>query len=342
MNKEVQVYLPTYSSVADYQDINYNLVTAILYSFAYINGDGSLTYESSYNPNPLISYAHSKGCKVILSCQDNSQTDADTMLGSSANRTKCITNILNEVILRNYDGVDNDIEKATQSSTNKVNMTAFQQQLYNTFKSSNSNYRISIAIGAYYPDSDQIFDIPIIHNYADFIMIMGYDWYGDWSSTAGPNSPNLLDSGIGNYDSIKHFESEMPKNKILFGVPYYGKTFNTVGNTRLSPKVSGSTVTYAGYKDYINLVNGTSGIRIFDQIWQTPWYVYQSGSKWYQLHYDDVQSLGQKYDIVNTEGLGGIGIWEIAYGTNMTELWTLIGQKFLTCQSSPVCTFYTS
>ncbi|MCZ7383379.1 MAG: hypothetical protein O8C63_01370, partial [Candidatus Methanoperedens sp.] len=58
-------------------------------------------------------------------------------------------------ILRNYDGVDNDIEKATQSSTNKVNMTAFQQQLYNTFKSSNSNYRISIAIGAYYPDSDQ-------------------------------------------------------------------------------------------------------------------------------------------------------------------------------------------
>lgn len=132
----------------------------------------------------------------------------------------------------------------------------------------------------------------------------------------------------GNYDSIKYFESLMPKNQILFGVPYYGKTFNTVDNTRLSAKVSGSSVPYVNYKDYISLVSSTSGTRIFDPVWQTPRYVYQSGSQWYQLQYDDVQSLGQKYDLTNSEGLGGIGIWQMAAGTDMPELWNLIQTKF--------------
>jgi hypothetical protein len=57
---------------------------------------------------------------------------------------------------------------------------------------------------------------------------------------------------------------------------------------------------------------------------------------YWQTHYDDAESLGQKYDVVNTEGLGGIGIWEISQGTNRTELWDLIQQKF----SSPmICSF---
>lgn len=35
-----------------------------------------------------------------------------------------------------------------------------------------------------------------------------------------------------------------------------------------------------------------------------------------------------KYDLANTKGLGGIGIWNLTQGTGQTELWTLIADKF--------------
>jgi GH18 family chitinase len=336
LNKEVQAYYGDYDPSTEISKIRYDLVTAIIYHSVSPRGDGSLYKDSSYNPASLISYAHSQGTKVILSFIDYSQSDTDTMLSSSTSRTNCVNNLLNEVITKGFDGIDNDLESSSMTITSKNNMTLFQQQLYNTFKTSNPNYRISIAIGAYYPSTDQRFDVQALQNYTSYFMIMGYDWYGSWSSTAGPNSPHLLDYGQGNYDTIKHYESLLNnKKQLLFGVPYYGKEFMTQDNTRLSPLTS-SYVNAIIYKDYINYINSYNPRT--DSVWKTPWYARQSGGQWYQGHYDDVVSLGQKYDIVNSEGLGGIGIWEISQGSGRTELWDLIQNKFAACQT-PSCAF---
>lgn len=497
VNKEIQVYYPSWSG-DQYTSIRYDLVTTIAYSFVYVKADGSLLKDSTYNPDPLVTYAHARGVKVILSVQDYSRADADGLLANSVSRTTSINNILAEVIAHNFDGIDNDIEKSSVTNPitgtpNKALMTALQTGLYNVFKASNPNYRISIAIGAYYPSVDNIFDLPVLQNYSDYFMIMGYDWYGDWSTTAGPNSPYILDDGTGNYPTIKHDESLMLntyRNKLLFGVPWYGKMFVTVDGTRLSPKVTGTTVTYIDYKDYavaISVPNDPN--RKWDTVWQTPWYVYSqtglisnsgfelgtlgwttytsggtgqlytypepgrvggssvaieypvistnngaswiqeatgisstktyklsgwlktqnvigsgasigtdwfgstgyigsssimatritgttgwtyfegnltpptntisaniilqlynsSGKVWFddiyfdtltpspiiwrQMHYDDIQSLGSKYDLVNSEGLAGIGVWQVASGTGRSELWQLIQDKFT---SAPV------
>jgi chitinase len=334
LNKEVQAYLPSYAPSDEYLSIRYDLVTAILYSFMYINGDGSITPGSGYNPDILIAYAHARKVKVILAVQDKSQSDSDAMLASPTARTTAINNIFNEVVSRGFDGVDNDIEKASLTTANKLNMTAFQTELASKFWGSDPKYRLSIAIGAYYPNVDLIFDVGILQNHCNFIMIMGYDWYGSWSGTAGPNSPHLLDSGIGNFWAIKHYEALMDKSKLLFGVPYYGYEYATTDSSRLAPQ-NGSITTIV-YDQFIDNVPGYS--RNFDPTWNTPWYTRQSGGgQWYQGHYDDVQSLGQKYDVVNSEGLGGIGIWEISQGTGRTELWDLIQSKFTNV--SMTCSF---
>jgi spore germination protein YaaH len=324
LNKEVQAYLPSYSPEDEYLSIQYNLVTAIIYSFMYINGDGSLIQGLGYSPDNLIAYAHARKVKVILSVQASSKVDADTMLASPTTRTTAINNIFNEVVKRGFDGVDNDIEQASHTTANKANITAFQTELANKLWGSNPNYRLSIAIGAYYPDVDMIFDVGVLQEHCNFIMIMGYDWYGKWSGTAGPNSPHLLDSGIGNFWAIKHYEELMDKSKLLIGVPYYGYEYATTSDSRLADQ--NGAITAIVYDRFIDDVMFYS--RNFDNTWNTPWYTRQSGGKWYQGHYDDVQSLGQKYDVVNSEGLGGIGIWEISQGTSRTELWDLIHSKF--------------
>lgn len=271
LNKQVQAYLPSYVPADEYLNIRYDLVTAIMYSFMYVRGDGSITPEVGYSPDNVIAYAHARGVKVILSVQDMSQTDADTMLSSGTARTTAINNIFNEVVARGFDGVDNNLEKATKNATNKSNMTAFQTELANKFWGSNPNYRLSIAIAAYYPETDLLFDVAVLQNYCNFVMIMGYDWYGSWSTTAGPNSPHLLDSGIGNFPTIQHYESLMNKSKLLFGVPYYGREFQTVGIERLSNRSPGGIINDIAYKNLIDTIT-SSGTRLFDNVWKTPWY----------------------------------------------------------------------
>jgi spore germination protein YaaH len=277
----------------------------------------------------VISLAHAQGVKVCLAVQDFSQADADSMLSSPAARTTAINNIYAEVVARGFDGVDNDIERASRTPVNKANMTAFQQELAAKFWGSNPDYRLSIAIGAYYPDVDLVFDVPVLQNSANWIMIMGYDWSGPWSGTAGPNSPHLMDDGLGNFWTIQHYEGLMDKSKLLFGVPYYGYEYSTVDNSRLSAQ--NGAITEIDYASFIDLIPSTTIGRYFDPIWQTPWYTKQDFTgQWYQGHYDDVQSLAQKYNVVNSRGLGGIGIWAIPQGSGRAELWDLIQSKFAT------------
>ncbi len=343
LTKEVQLYYPRWTSPSDeYKRIRYDLVSAIIYGHVDIKKDGSLSYPDGYSPDTLISYAHSKGAKVILQIFDYSSSDTNAMLSSSTARTNAVNNVFNEVKLHNYDGVDNDLESS--SATNRDNMTAFQQLLSQVLWKNNPNYRLSIAIDAYYPNADQKFDLNKLQNYVNFIMMMGYDWGGDWLSTgdsAEPNSPHLLAGNCtddsGNYCSIKHFENEMNKSKFLFGVPWYGWEYATQDNTRLS-KINGG-ITEIAYKDFVGSdgISLPSGyIRNFDSVWKTPWYSKQEGSQWYQGHYDDLQSLGQKYDLTNSEGLGGIGIFSMHSGSGKPELWQLIQEKFTTVEPIPL------
>ena len=313
-----------------YIKLRYDLIKTIVYAEVDIGANGSLHYSEDYNPGPLIRYAHDKGVKVVLMFQVKDKKSTDVILADSNIRNLAIENLLNEVRTNNFDGIDIDLENingknSINGKSNKQLMTNFISNVSNTFRKNNSNYRISMDISSYSPTTDKIFDIAALQNKVNYIMVMGYDIYGGWSSTAGPNSPINLDSGIGINDSIKHYKLLVNKKKLLLGIPWYGHEFATKSDNRLSP-INGD-VNYILYKDYIKVINGYD--RKWDSIWQTPWYTRQDNTgQWYQGHYDDTESLGIKYDLANSEGLSGIGIWTVNYGMDNPELWQLMADKF--------------
>ena len=81
------------------------------------------------------------------------------------------------------------------------------------------------------------FNIPVLNQHLDFFMVMGYDYYWNGSSQAGPVSP--LYSMAGNYDynfskTISYYQSQgVDANKMLMGVPYYARQWPTEDNMRL-------------------------------------------------------------------------------------------------------------
>jgi hypothetical protein len=50
-----------------------------------------------------------------------------------------------------------------------------------------------------------------------------------------------------------------------------------------------------------------------------------------ELYWDDTVSLGLKYDLVNRDGLRGVGIWNLNYGGGATELWNALAGHFRRC-----------
>jgi hypothetical protein len=55
-----------------------------------------------------------------------------------------------------------------------------------------------------------------------------------------------------------------------------------------------------------------------------------------QGYYDDVESLGIKYDLINSRGLAGTGMWTLLMDQGRDELWRLLANKFVNDTAPPV------
>ncbi len=330
-NKEIQAFY-TSSSNEEYINLRYDLLTTIVYVGVDIDENGTLLPSKNYNPIELIRYSHIQKVGVVLMFRSFDTKSADILLANNGIRMLAINNLLNEVKKNNFDGIDIDLENINEinsinNKSNKQLMTDFITILNNVFKESNPNYRISIDLNPFYSEMDRIFDFPMLQKKVNYIMIMGYDWHGTWSRRAGPNSPMNADSGMGIYESIRYYEKFVDKNKLLLGVPWYGYEYATTNNIRLSNRIPNGSVKSIPYNQYINVVHKYG--RIWDPVWQTPWYIRKDNTgQWYEGYYDDIKSLGIKYDFVNSENLSGIGIWTVNYGANRSDLWSLIEIKF--------------
>jgi len=81
--------------------------------------------------------------------------------------------------------------------------------------------------------------------------------------------------------------------------------------------------------------------RNYDSIEQSAWTTYQltcpagSPQVWRELYYDDAQSLGVKYDMINYWNLRGMGIWALGYDAGHPEMANLIAAKFLNDKTPP-------
>ena len=335
VNKEVLGYYSIWSKTADWSNLSFgNISTLALFNIAPLeNGDLQDDYDSVI-PDELITIAHDNGVKVIISFGPTVGDTAviDSILGNTSSNENTLNNILGIIQRHNFDGIDLDIESVNPinsitGESNKMLMTNFVRDLKTKLNAVNPDYRIYVAVGPYYQDEDKIFDLRTLQNYVNYVMMMNYNYYGSWSSTAGPNSP-YNDNGNGYYDTIKHYEGEMNKSKLLFGVPWYGYEWKTVNNERLAERDINGRFKIIGYKNYIDFVDGYN--KNWDDEWKTPWYTRKQGDQWIEGYYEDIQSLEIKYDFAISEDLGGVGIWQLGYGTGREELWQLLKDKFVT------------
>lgn len=327
--KEIYGSYPYWISQDEYINFRYDLLTTIGWFDISSDYNGNLVKRTGYPPTKFINYAHDKGIKVIIVYTLRDDTIIDTILANQHNeQTTLINNLLNDVQTNKFNGIDINIEGTDQINSitgtpNRDLMTNFITNVSRKFWKTNSYYKVSFDIPGV--DSKGIWDLTILQSKVNYIKMAGYNYHWKGSEYAGPNAPidvNYPDK-YSIRKSIENYGSQMSKSKLILAVPYYGYEWPTVDNVRHA-KTTGIATTFK-YKDMIDIPNIYG--RIWDDIWKTPWYTYQVDSQWYEGHYDDIQSLGIKYDLVKSEKLAGIAIWALGFDSGRTELWSLIKNR---------------
>jgi spore germination protein YaaH len=358
LRREVFGYLPYWESSYS-SSLNYDLLSAVAYFGVSVRGNGDLAkstggvtttewagWTSSWMTN-VINAAHAHGTRVLLSVEQFAWTsggrDTQVMLLSNADyRAKAIGQIVSAVTQRGADGVSLDFEPIV--STQGANFVTFVRELRAALDAVKTGYEIVYcATGSigYYDHAHLT-----APGAADAVFIMGYDFRTGSSSYAGSIDP--LTSPRPVYDLtqvIGLYRARVSLTKVILGLPWYGIAWSTVSNApNATTKSSGCSPTSVlfGQASLLASQNG----RNYDSIEQSAWTAYQlnCGDKdangqpvmtWRELYYDDAQSLGVKYDMVNYWGLRGMGIWALCYDYGHPEIGALIASKFLTDRTPP-------
>ncbi|XP_049312947.1 probable chitinase 10 [Bactrocera neohumeralis] len=169
------------------------------------------------------------------------------------------------------------------------------------------------------------YDVPEISKYLDFINVMTYDFHGQWERTVGHNSPLFpLEATTGyqkkltvDYSAREWVKQGAPKEKLLIGMPTYGRSFELVNETQFDIGApasgggkAGKFTNEAGFLSYYEVCSflaADNTTLVWDSEQQVP-FAYR-GNQW--VGFDDERSLKTKMEWLKEQGFGGIMVWSI-------------------------------
>ncbi len=325
LNKRVFGYHP-YWSGSSWVNYRWDLLSDLCYfSYEVDPATGNPLTTHDWETAAVIDTALARGVKVHL-CVTLFSGHA-TFFGNPQAMQNLTINLIGKVLERGAHGINIDFEAVPSSQ--KQPMTDYITSLAGALHVAAPGTELSIAAPAV--NWNNTFDMQALGPVLDLVMIMAYDYYWGGSSMAGPVSGLWPMSGIFPYGVARSLTSYqaagiMPE-KILIGVPYYGREWPVTANTfPANTTGTGSAVLYR------TIMAGSSGNyspanRYWDYRSYNPYFSYFT-SHWRQCFYDDVRSLGAKYDLVHRRNTAGIGIWALGYDNGRSELWNLIETKF--------------
>ncbi len=309
-----------------FESYNFSLLSMVAY-FSYEVNPHNGSYKSIHNwkTTALVDSAKANGSKVLLSISNFGANKNKIFLNNVKAQKNLIRTIITLLKERNADGVNLDFEGIREKEREELNN--FIIDLSSSLKIENSNYVVTVAIPAF--DFNNVYNIPIIESHVDLFVIMGYEFHGVKSKTAGPISP--LTSGnrwmpLNLERSVdEYLVAGIPPEKLILGLSYYGVEWQTY-----DLKFPSKAKKFERYHTYRSVKKITKNYScVIDEPSLSKYYAYRDADNNYrQIWFDDSLTLSMKYDWIKDKKIGGAGIWALGYDNGHDELWKLIAKKF--------------
>jgi len=267
------------------------------------NADGSLNSYSGAGNQTFVKLAHDNDVKVLpLISNEYNKTLVNQILSNLSIMNNHISNIVNLVVANNYDGIDIDYEGLYASDKN--NFTLFISNLAEELHS--KNRLLSICVQAKWSDSitwdgPGAMDYENLSKHADKLRIMAYDEH--WSTS----EPGPIASYSWTENIVKYAITKSSKDKIVLGVPFYGRDWWQTG----SDTWDSDAYTYTGISGLMTSEGATREWNETAKVPQFTYYDHLGDGKDHYVYYEDNQSLSYKLDLVVKYDLGGICAWSL-------------------------------
>jgi len=346
LQKEVFGFAP-YWALSKHNTWNYSLVSTFVYFGLTVNWDGTW-YDADggwagfFSPDfiDMVNQAHAAGDKVIVVIKGSGVAAINDVVTVPAETQLVITNTIGAIGLRGLDGVNIDFEGDTQPAYPNIQsgLTNFATQM--SAQVHQQWPKAFVTIDTYTGSASWdggLMKIGDLAPVVDAMFIMAYDMaFENMPGQAGPNAP-LTGWTFNDTQSIKEYLTKAPASKIILGVPWYGYRYTTNNNAVFAANSGGAIA--SRYPDVMNALACAPGVsQNWDPTSASPWaawYSPRSGDPcgenlgaWQEIYYENVQSLGQKYDLVNSTGIRGMGIWALGYDGGAAELWSELNTYF--------------
>src|SRR5690554_1056789 len=291
------------------QNIKYENLTHVIHAFAWPTSSGSIEMYSGMPSSQLIQSVHNAGKKIVLAFGGWGQSAGFApMAADSTARANFINNVVQLFHQHGYDGIDLDWEYPSNVTEGK-NLTKLVKELRERFYIENPEWTISMAVGAG-SWSGQYIEYQILKDYVEWIGVMTYDFHGSWTSHAGHNSPLYHPSNCpdGSCDSgVKYLINtrQVPKNKVLMGIPFYGREFNASG---LYQPRTGNTADLS-YNATLTRINSGTWEYYWDDFSRVPYLLNNEHTKF--VTYESPQSIVEKCSYALSNGLKGVMMWAL-------------------------------
>ena len=272
--------------------------------FSVTGAEGTISSLASAD---YVNLAHEKGLEV-WGLIDNFNKDVSTLdtLSNRTSREHLIQKLIEEAVRVGLDGINVDFEALTQEEA--PHFIQFIRELSISCRKNN----LVLSVDNPVPQFTSFYNRKEQGIVADYVIIMGYDEHTDGTEEAGSvASLPFVEEGI--QQTLK----EVPKNKVINGVPFYTRLWFTDNAGTVTSEIMGmdqasKIVTEMGMEMYWNKDVSQNYAEL------------STDNGLYQMWLEDEQSLDAKMQLVQKYELGGVAEWKV--GFERADVWNTISQ----------------
>lgn len=326
-HREIIAYVYPRDRVLTPGEIAARKLTRVNYAFANIK-DGEVVEGSGQDAENLAVLDGLRGdnpsLKILVSVGGWTWSGAfsDAAL-TTRSRAKFIASAVSFIERHRLDGIDLDWEYPGQAGAgntfraeDKHNFTLLLAELRQRLDAEQTRLHrrlySSIAVGASAKYIEHT-EMEKVQRYVDSVNVMTYDYYVGGLAT-GHDAPLFHNADdpkhVSAHDSVTLFlAAGVPANKLVLGVPFYGRSWGDVSATHhglFQPGKAARGVHFS-YPDLPALLD-KGYVRYWDAAAGVP-YLYNAQERVF-VTYEDPQSLAGKCAYVRERNLAGVMFWE--------------------------------
>ena len=271
--------------------------------------DDKGNYESLASKDYVVQ-AHAMGLKVWamlnnVSTKESAAVNTRALMGSTSNRKKLIAGLMAEADTYGFDGINLDFEGLKSEAG--PHYVQFIRELSVACREkglvlSVDNY-VPSAYTSFYNRKEQ----GVV---ADYVIIMGYDEHYAGGEAGSVASATFVENGI------KDTLSQVPKEKVINGVPFYTRVWTVQGGKTTSKTYGISDAKKWVEENQVDLVWD-------DAVGQYVGEVINADGEQY-IWMEEERSMELKMDLIKEYDLAGVACWKL--GLESPEIWDVVSQ----------------